>query len=284
MELIFEFRFDVFVSLDFVAVVEAHLLQGPEVDGLEYGLGGLGPWFDEVFTTEQEVVLRDKRNRILGDVALFGDHFVSKVFFQEIDHLEASAGVALASGLPHKELRGEGIGAFPLEFEGVGGLAEAMQLVAVLGHFVEELRLHFEIDFCFDPFVIFGDQRSTFVVEASHDRVELAHDETFEGVVGHVGEEIIVDRLDLECDGGRGFSPGGLHQFVVGLEVDVWAEDIEGSWIVGRRDRRIKQFGVCHVDLLTGGDVRDFLPALLLILLPLSILNSFKIIVCRITH
>ena len=98
-----------------MAVVEAHLPEGREVDGFEDGPGGLGAGSLLVFSTEELVVLENARDRLLGDVAFLGDHFVRKVLFEEIDHLEASAGVALASGLPHEELGGVRVGAFPLE-------------------------------------------------------------------------------------------------------------------------------------------------------------------------
>ena len=88
---------------------------------------------------------------------------------------------------------------------------ESIQLVALLGDFVEELRLRFEIDFGFEALVIVFDQRSTLFVEASDDRMELAHDETFESVVGHVGVQIVVYRVDLKSEGGSVFFPRGLH-------------------------------------------------------------------------
>ena len=154
---------------------------------------------------------------------------------------------------------------------------ESIQLVALLGDFVEELRLRFEIDFGIDAIVVVCDQRSTLFVEASDDRVELAHDETFEGVVGHVGVEIVVDGVDLESDRGRGLAPSGVHEFFVRLEVDIGGEDVEGDRVIGGGDRRIENFSVSYIDVFVGIDVGDNLPRPVIKFAALEIFDSFLI-------
>ena len=154
---------------------------------------------------------------------------------------------------------------------------ESIQLVALLGDFIEELRLRFEIDFGFEALVIVFDQRSTFVVEASDDRMELAHDETFEGVIGHVGLEFVVDGVDLECDGGCGLPPSGAHEVFVRLEVDIGGEDVEGDRVIGGGDRRIENFSVSYIDVFVGIDVGDNLPRPVIKFAALEIFDSFLI-------
>ena len=130
--------------------------------------------------------------------------------------------------------------ALAFEEEGFGGVFEAVQLVALLLDFIEELLVEVEVRLLVHTrLFVFYELRAE-LVKALHEGVDLARDELFVLWPLQVPGELGVGVFEAQGDGGCAALPWFGHEFLVGRQVYVRSEDLHGDAGVGEGDRGIK--------------------------------------------